>query len=130
MIRTVEIPKEQWSSFIQRLDRHIGERPFRVEVVGRALGDQEMERLLPFHGLDYDSKGSEAGSLTITGGTDGGEATHRIIGPTRLYMAINDAAEIEWLAIEEVGEVGPAQTLIHFEHLPELPPPEEQPAAP
>lgn len=119
-MRSLEIPRERWSAFVRTFNRVLGERPVRVEVVGRPLGDQEMAQTLPFHGIDYDSKGSERGTLTITVGGESGEVVHRIIGPTRLYLGQTDGGEIEWLAVEETGEAGDVKTLVHFEHLPEL----------
>jgi hypothetical protein len=121
MIRTLEIPKQRWESALESLARHIGERPIRVEVMGRTLGDQEMGTRLPFRGLELDPKGSERGSLTVMAGSDEAPFEHRIVDPTALHLAFNDAGEIEWLAIEEKGETGIARTLIHFEQLPALP---------
>jgi hypothetical protein len=119
-MRTLEIPRERWSSFVEIFNRTVGERPIRVEVIGRPLGDQEMAELLPFHGVEYDSKGSERGTFSVTVGSSRGELSHRVIGPTRIYLAQNDFGEIEWLAIVERGEAGDVETLIHFERVPEL----------
>jgi hypothetical protein len=120
MLQTLEIPRDRWMGFLHHFNRLLGERPIRIEVVGRAIGDQEMGDLLPFHGIDYDTKGSERGSITVHVGSERGELTHRIIGPTRIYVMQTGHGEVEWLAIEEQGEVGDVRTLIHFEHLPEL----------
>jgi hypothetical protein len=120
MIRTLTVPPDRWSSFLRMLDRQLADRPIFIEVMGRSLGDQQMATRSPFRGIDYDEKGSERGSLTITVGTDRGEVSHRIIGPTRMYVALTDAGEVEWVAIEERGERGDAQTLVHFERLPAL----------
>ena len=120
MILTKEIPRDQWPWFFRILDRHVGDRPIRVEVIGRPLGAQGMGELLPFRGLVYESKGSEHGSLTVIAGTDAGEVTHLIVGPLHVYTAHNDIGELEWICIEERGEAGDARTLVHFEHLPQL----------
>jgi hypothetical protein len=117
---TKEIPKDRWKSFFEILNRHVGERPIRIEVIGRPLGDQEMAGLLPFRGLAFEPEGSERGTLTVTAGSDTDEVNHRIVGPQRVYTAHNDIGELEWICIEEHGEAGDAQTLIHFEHLPAL----------
>jgi Family of unknown function (DUF5335) len=113
-MHTLEIFKPGWAAFLAGFNRALDGRPVRVEVVGRTLGDQEMADLQPFQGVDYDSKGSERGSLTIHVGA---QLTHRIHAPSRLYLLQNDAGEIEWLAIDEGNE---ARTLIHFERVPEL----------
>jgi hypothetical protein len=114
MSNTMEIPRERWSSFLATFNRVLGGRPVRVEVMGRTLGDQELAELQPFQGVDYDHKGSERDTLTLHVGET---LEHRIARPTHLYLYQNDAGEMEWLAVEEAGE---AQTLIHFEHIPEL----------
>jgi hypothetical protein len=115
MQQTLEIPKERWGRFITLFNRIIADRPIRIEVIGRTIGDQEMANLLPFHGIDYDSKGSEAGTLDVNVGSDRGELSHRVVGPQKIYLLQGDAGE--WLDIEEAGGV---RTLIHFEHVPEL----------
>jgi len=112
MLHTLEIPRDRWMSFLRSFNRLLGERPIRIEVVGRPMGDQEMGNLLPFRGIDYDSA-----SITVHVGSERGELSHRILGATRLYVVQNGSGEFEWLAIEEAGDV---RTLIHFEHLPEL----------
>jgi hypothetical protein len=117
MLHTLEIPRHRWPRFLDLVNRILDQRPIRIEVMGRSLGDQSMAALLPFHGLDYDRRGRE---LSIHVGFDRGVLTHRIVGPTRIYIAQNDIGEVEWLAIEEVGEIGDAVTLLHFEHIPEL----------
>jgi hypothetical protein len=120
MLRALEIPRERWLSFMELFNRLLGERPIRIEVVGRPLGDEEMAELLPFVAIDYESKGSERGTFTVTVGSSRGELSHRVVGPTHLYLAQNEAGEIEWLAIQEEGEAGDKKTLIHFERVPEL----------
>jgi len=116
-MQTLEIPRPQWMSLCQRLVREMNERLICLEVMGRPLGDEEMSRRLPLRGLDYDEKGSERDSLTITVGSDRCELTHRIHGPSQLYMALNEVGALEWLAIYERDELGIAETLIHFEPL-------------
>src|SRR5262245_50154818 len=121
MMRTLEIPKERWKRAFPELARHIGERPIRIEVMGRSLGDQEMGNLVPFRGIDYDHKVSERGSLTVMAGTDEAPFEHRVLDPTAVYIAINDVGELEWVAVDERGELGVARTIIQFERLPALP---------
>jgi hypothetical protein len=126
MIRTLQIPPERWELALESLAHYIGERPIRVEVMGRALGDQEMAQLLPFRGVTFEARGSERGSLTVMAGSDVEPLEHRIADPIAVYLALNDAGEMTWLAFEEAGELGIARTLIHFEPLPALPPEVEE----
>ncbi len=117
MIRTVEIPKERWPSFLQMLNRLADGRPVRLEVARRDLGDQEMSRLLPLIDVDFETKGSERGELVISVGGERGELTHVIEKPTRMAVGLNEANEPQWLAIDEHGE---GTTIVHFERLPAL----------
>jgi hypothetical protein len=114
MLRTLVIPEERWGAFFEMLNRLGHERPVRVEVMGRTLGDQEMARLRPFLGLEQENKGSEGGTVTLTVGSDEGEYTHRIVEPTRVSAAQDEHGVLGWVAIEDAGE---AKTLIHFEEL-------------
>jgi len=117
-VRTLDIPKENWTSFINTLNRHALERPVRLEVAQRELGDQEMANLQPLRGMDFETKGSARGAFLVSVGSDEEELTHRIDNPKRLYVGQNEAAEMEWLAIDE-EPIG--TTFIYFEHLPALP---------
>jgi hypothetical protein len=117
MIRHLDIPKERWNSFLQIFDRQVDGRSIRIELIGRELGDQLGNRL-PLRGIDYEPKGSEAGSILVTVEGPGGDLTHHIGDTVRIYLGQNsENGEFEWLAIEEADGV---KTIIHFEHLPEL----------
>jgi len=118
MIHTLDVPKENWVNFTNILNRHALERPVRLEVVERELGDQELENSLPLRGLNFETKGSARGAFFITVGTDEGEITHRIDTPKRLYVGHNETDEMEFLAIDEEPN---GTTFIYFEHLAALP---------
>jgi hypothetical protein len=120
MIQTIEIPPERWNDFLKVLNRHAAERPIRVEYDDLEVGVQELGRLLPFRELAFEGKGSERGNLILS--ADSGpdrtdELTHEIPNPKRIYAGYNEAAEMEWLAIDE----GSAKTFLYFEHLPAMP---------
>jgi hypothetical protein len=118
MIHTLDVPRENWVNFTNILNRHALERPVRLEVVERELGDQEMGDLQPLRGLSFETKGSARGSLLVSVGTDEDELTHRIESPKRLYVGHNESGEMEFLAIDEEPS---GTTFIYFEHLPALP---------
>jgi hypothetical protein len=118
MIRTLEIPKENWLGFLENVNRRALGRSIRLEAIGRDLGDQEMGNLLPLRGIAFETKGSARGALFIMAGTDEEELSHQIATPTRIYLGHNEAAEMEWLAVEEADG---ARTLIYFEELLALP---------
>src|ERR1700694_20084 len=103
MIEGMEVPKENWPKFLAMLNRLALDRPVRVEVVQRELGDQEMGALLPLREIDFETKGSARGKLIITVGSDRGELVHIVEVPTRFYVGINEAGVLEWLSIEEAS---------------------------
>jgi hypothetical protein len=120
MIEGLEVPKENWPRFLKMLNRIAVDRPVRVEVVERELGDQEMAELAPLRELDFETKGSAKGKLILGVGSDQGPLIHTIATPTRFYVGITDAGVLEWLAIDEAPA---GRTIVHFEQLPALPEP-------
>jgi hypothetical protein len=127
MDETYEIAQAQWVNFLRLISRQSAGKPIRVEVENRELGDQQLATLLPLRSLALERKGSERGDLVILAGTDEDEASHRINAPTRMYLLQNQAGENVCLCVED-AEGG--KTLLYFEHLLELPPPEPQAATP
>lgn len=120
MAQTPDIPilKEKWPDFLQMLASELLDHPIRVEVENGELGDQEMGDLLPMRDLEFEKKGSERGNIELTVGSERGDLRHRIEHPSRIYVRLNGAGEVECIAIE--GQGGD-KTLIYFEHLPALP---------
>jgi hypothetical protein len=119
MTRTVEIPSGKWQSFLKMLNRLAGGRPVRVEVARRELGDQQLADRLPLRDIDLETKGSEAGRLTITVGSERGALTHLVDRPVHIAIGLNESGEPQWLAIDESSE---GTTILHFEQLPALEP--------
>ena len=117
MIRTVEIPVERWSSFVQMLGRMAAGRPVRLEVARREIGDQELGDKVPLRDMRVESKGSERGDLIIIVGSDGEELTHLIERPKRMAVGLGETGEPQWLAVEEQDE---GTTIVFFEELPVL----------
>jgi hypothetical protein len=116
-MRTIEIPKATWVSFLTDLTRNALDRPVRLEVENIEIGDQEMGDKLPLREIELEMKGSNAGGLEITVGGRTDELSHRIERPTRLYAQINDSQQIECLSIEDADN---GKTLLFFEELPSL----------
>ncbi|MDB4968900.1 MAG: hypothetical protein JWN44_4589 [Myxococcales bacterium] len=117
MTRTFDIPEVRWGSFLRMIIRGSLGRPTRIELVNRALGDQEMGDRLPLRLLELEEKGSERGHLLVSVGDDEDEVTHLIEMPTRMAIGLNDVGELLWLAVD-AGEVG--TTIVHFESFPAL----------
>ncbi len=118
-IHSIEIPKESWVGFLQILNRYAQDRPVRLEVINRELGDQEMASKLPLEAIDFETKGTAKGSLLVSVISDDGPFTHRIDKPTHFYIAHNETGELlQTLAILDADG---GETVIYFENLPALP---------
>jgi hypothetical protein len=129
-IHDLEIPKQNWPSFLQVLNHYAESRPVRLEVINRELGDQEMADKQPLREIDFETKGSARGALIVAVGTDSEPLFHKIDMPTRLFIAHNELGTLlETLAI--LDSTG-GETIIYFEELPALPEqiPEEHANAP
>ncbi len=118
-IHSIEVPKQSWTSFLLALNRLAEDRPVRLEVINRELGDQEMATKLPLLAIDFETKGSERGDVLVTMMSDDGPLTHRIEKPTQFYIAHNETGELmQTLAILDATG---GETIIYFEDLPALP---------
>jgi hypothetical protein len=118
MANTIEIPRENWSVYFERLGRQAQTYPVRIEVENRDIGDQEMARRLPLVGIDLETKGSEMGDIEVTVGEADQNFMHHIDDPTRVYLKVDDSGNIDCIAIEDKGN---GKTLIFFERHPGLP---------
>lgn len=118
MAQTIEIPREQWPSYFDALNRLTAGHPVRIEVESLEDGSQEMARQLPLQELNFETRGSAQGTIEIRVGSDAGELTHSIGQPVRVYVEQREDGAPECIEIE--AQDG-AKTLIWSEHLPELP---------
>jgi hypothetical protein len=117
MIRTIEIPRSDWEPFFNRLNKSLEGRAVQVEGVNPVLGAQTIGDAVAFEGIAYESKGSDAGALTLHIGIDDNTLDHRVFRPTKVYIGMNELNELEWLSIEEEDR---GKTLVHFQDLPKL----------
>ncbi len=118
MAQTIEIPRDNWVIYFERLGRQAQTYPVRIEVENQDIGAQEMARKLPLVGIDVETKGSEVGDLEVTVGDSDQNFMHHIDDPRRVYLKVDDSGNIDCLEIED-GDNG--KTLIFFERHPGLP---------
>lgn len=118
MGHTIEIPRENWAVYFERLGQQAQTYPVRIEVENRDIGDQEMARRLPLVGIDLETKGSEVGDLEVTVGDVDENFMHHIDAPTRVFLKVEDGGNIDCIEIEDADE---GKTLIFFERHPGLP---------
>lgn len=113
MSKTHEIPHERWGDYLNALSNREKERPVRIQVEGRELGDQVVAHDLPLMGISLERKGSEKGAIEVTlADREAIKLTHLIAAPERVYVEENDAGEVQVLDIESREQV---KTLIFFE---------------
>lgn len=107
---TTEIPKEQWSTYLDRISADHRDRSVEVEIVGPDLGDQTLVRHAELRGLSLAMKGESAGSVELDLGVEGGGLDHRVFHPAHLYAVEADRG----LSVLEIEDDARNKTLIRF----------------
>lgn len=106
------LPREEWGAFFDDLSREFESGLVTVEVSGDALPHVILAEGLPLLGITFDTKGSEAGSLTIIAGQDEDTAvSHTVAAPTHVNIARTADGSVD---VVQIDAPDPAQTRIHF----------------
>jgi hypothetical protein len=117
-----EIGRDHWREFLDQFSKRNQLRPTRLEVVDSEIGDYEEEEFLPFIGVSFEPKGSEAGSVEIMlGGETAAESrqiTHLVKNVRHIYPLIGLETVEDGLGIIDAEG---SKTLLIFEELAELP---------
>ena len=109
---TQGLPREEWGAFFDDLSREFEEGLVTVEVSGDGQPQVALITGLPLLGIQLNTKGSDAGSITIIAGQDEDTAiSHNIVGPTQVNVARDADGSI---AAVQIDAPDPAQTRIHF----------------
>jgi hypothetical protein len=109
---TQGLPREEWGAFFDDLSREFEQGQVTVEVSGDGLPHVMLIENLPLLGLQFNTKGSDAGSITIMAGQDEDAAiSHTITGPTQVNVARDAHGAV---AAIQIDAPDPAQTRIHF----------------
>jgi len=115
------IEQEKWNSFLDDFTRRNQFRATRLEVVGE-VGAQPEEEYLPLVGVNFEPKGSAAGSVEVV---LGGETIKDERHVERLITKVRRIAPIVGMHGVEDGlgfeDQEGAKTLLTFERLPEIP---------
>lgn len=118
-----EIEPDRWNEFLADFSKRNENKPTRLEVVGLDVGAQILEKCLPLVGVNFEPKGSEAGSVEIILGGDSAEGPRQmehLVEKTKRIIPLTGSQSFEdGLGFE--GEDG-TRTLLIFEGLRELPP--------
>ncbi len=117
-----EIERSQWKTFLDEFSKRNRMRPTRLEIIGKDVGAQEEENLLPLVGVSFETKGSASGSVEIIMGgetaADPRHVTHTVLNVERIVPIVGTSALEDGLGIEDKEGV---KTLLRFETLPEIP---------
>lgn len=109
---TQQLPQAEWGIFLDELSRQFEQGQVSVTVSGRDMSDAPVITNLPLLGIQLNTKGSDAGSITVIAGQ--GEDTsisHTIPGPTQISVARDADGTV---AAIQIDAPDPAQTQVHF----------------
>jgi hypothetical protein len=119
--QTQEIPRDDWAGFAEQFSRQYGGATATLEALGSDSGDQYAAENLPFVGMTLESKGSDAGALTLMLGTEGPDHLERLItAPQSLRVHTNPSTGETTLEIEASEE---PKLLLHLTPITALPAP-------
>jgi hypothetical protein len=112
------IEKAQWLDFLTDFDKTHHGYAARLEVIGRAFGDQEEAAWLPFSGISYDPHHDQF--FITVGGISSRypvRLTHMIAGPKKLHVHRTPAGEVSSILIVATDKT---ETLVHLRRQPQL----------
>ena len=109
---TREIPREEWTAFLDSFSRQHAGWLSTVEVLGPAVGAQVEAREQPLSGISAELKGGKRDSISIlVGDKSEDHVTHIIDAPSHVRLKETDEGAHEALQIESEGGV---TTLLRF----------------
>ena len=109
---TQEIPREEWSRFLDTFSRQHEGWLATLEVLAADIGAQQEASDLPLEGITATSTDDESQSIAINlGKTREDHVTHTITEPTRLWLEQTSEGANAALEIESADEV---KTLLRF----------------
>ena len=113
---TQEIPREEWTRFLETFSRQHEGWLATLEILGTEIGAQQEARDLPFEGITATSKDSSPEAIAISlGKTAEDHVTHTISEPTRLWLEQTSGGANAALEIESADKV---KTLLRFRSAP------------
>jgi uncharacterized protein DUF5335 len=109
---TREIPRDEWTTFLDTFSRQHEGWLATLEVLGTDIGAQQEARDLPLEGITATSTDDESQSIAINlGKTPEDHVTHAINKPTRIWLEQTSEGANAALEIESADEV---KTLLRF----------------
>ncbi len=109
---TQALPHEEWGTFFDDLSRDYEEGLVDVTVRTDSLSDAPLITGLPLLGIQLNTKGSDAGSITIMAGQSEDDAiSHTVMGVTQVHVARTADGDVDTVQIDAPD---PPQTHIRF----------------
>ena len=106
------MPSEEWEEFFEDLSRDFEEGLVDVTVRTDGLTDAPIISGLPLLGIQLNTKGGDAGSITIIAGQGEDDAvSHTVPGVTQVHVLRTGDGDIEAVQIDAPD---PAQTIVQF----------------
>jgi hypothetical protein len=112
------IEKAQWLDFFTDFAKTHDGYEARLEIIGRAFGDQEEASWLPLSGVSYDSHHNQI--FVTVGGISSrypAHLTHTISDPKLLHVRRTPQGEVSSLLVVAIDR---SETLIHIRRQPQL----------
>ncbi|HYK41186.1 MAG TPA: DUF5335 family protein [Thermoanaerobaculia bacterium] len=107
MATTREIPREDWSGFLDAFTRRHAGETVQMEIFGTDFGAQEESQSLPLIGVSGDFKDAGRERITIAVGRSAEDhVSHSVLRPKAIRLLQNDQGTDEALEIEP-GEGAP-----------------------
>jgi len=112
------IDRAHWEAFCDTFAKEHHGFESRIEILGKAFGDQEMAAWLPFSGLSYDPHYGQC-FITVGGISSRYPAhlTHRIDQPRAIAVHKNPQGQVESVLIVSEDQ---SETLLHLRRQPQL----------
>ena len=109
---TQGLPQGEWADFFDDLSREFEEGLVDVTVRSNDLADVPLISGLPLLGIQLNTKGRDAGSITLMAGQDEDAAvSHTVSSPTGVNVTRDADGSVTSVQIDAPD---PAQTRIHF----------------
>lgn len=112
------IEKADWSDFFTDFAKTNQGYEARIEIIGRAFGNQEEAAWLPLSGISYDAHHNQ---IFVTVGGHSGRCpvhlTHMIDGPRMLNVRRTPEGTIQSILIVSIDKT---ETLVHLRRQPQI----------
>jgi hypothetical protein len=115
---TDHIDQAHWADFFTDLAKTHHGYAARLEIIGRAFGDQEEAAWLPFAGMSYDPHHNQI--FVTVGGISSrypAHLTHAIDGPRMVHVRRSPEGDVQAILVVSRDKT---ETLVHLRRQPQL----------